>query len=116
MGRKAIYSSAAERTRAYRARLEQQAAELGTTAAPAPPAKPPKKKAAPKPLSRPKRLEAVLDEVKALLESLQSWRDGLPENLQSSALADKLEAAIDGFTNAADTLGSIDMPMGFGRD
>ena len=67
MGRKAIYSSAAERTRAYRARLEQQAAELGTTAAPAPPAKPPKKKAAPKPLSRPKRLEAVLDEVNALL-------------------------------------------------
>lgn len=113
MGRKAIYSSAAERTRAYRARLEQQQAELGITAA-APPA--PRKKAAPKPLSRPKRLAAVLDEVNALLESLQSWRDGLPENLQSSALADKLEAAIDGFTDAADTLGNIDMPIGFGRD
>jgi len=116
MGRKAIYSSAAERTRAYRARLEQQQAELGTTAAAPPAPKPPRKTATPKPLSRPKRLAAVLDEVNALLESLQSWRDGLPENLQSSALADKLEAAIDGFTDAADTLGNIDMPIGFGRD
>lgn len=110
MGRKAIHSSAAERTRAYRARLAERQAD--PQPCPTPPA--PRRKI--KPPSRPKRFELALDELNAIMESLQAWRDSLPENLQSSALADKLEAAIDGFTDGISTLEAIDMPLGFGRD
>ena len=103
MGRKRIYSNAAERAKAFRER--RAGAEL--TPPPTRPKKPP---------SRPKRLEAAEDEVRDLLEHCQNWRENLPESLAGSALAEKLDEAISGLETAAESLAGIDLPLGFGRD
>jgi hypothetical protein len=69
-----------------------------------------------------------LDEVR---QEYEEWKDNLPENLQSSNLADKLsevadldiESAKDGVRTAIDeavdlleTADGLDLPQGFGRD
>jgi hypothetical protein len=77
--------------------------------------------------SRPKRWqEAVsaaldaLNQLKEVQDEYENWRDGLPENLQSSALGEKLEAVCDlDIQGAIDTVSeaeSVDLPQGFGRD
>lgn len=108
MGRKRKYSHAAERLKAFRER-----AKLGATS-PAPSAAAPKRKA--KVLSRPARLAAVENELQALADELQSWRDNLPDSLQDSSLASKLDEAIEGLTELASAAAEIDLPKGFGRD
>ena len=55
-------------------------------------------------------------EARALLDEFQDWRDRLPDSLQDSGLAAKLDEAIERFTDVADTLADIDLPRGFGRD
>lgn len=123
--------------------------EQTQTPPPAAPPKKPKKQRAP---SRSQRwsvaveeAKAALSEITAKLDDLESalaaltevqqeysdWKDNLPENLQSSALGEKLEEvcglqledAADGLRSAADeiesTLGDaegMDLPQGFGRD
>jgi len=66
--------------------------------------------------SRPARLVAIENEVRALLEEYQDWRARLPDSLQDSGLANKLDEAIDRLTEVAETLADIDLPRGFGRD
>lgn len=105
MGRKRKYSNAAERLKAFRAR-----AKLGV--APVSPPTAPKTKVP----SRPARVLAMENEAQALIDEYQAWRDNLPESLQESGLADKLDEAIDRLTDVAGTLADIDLPKGFGRD
>jgi DNA repair exonuclease SbcCD ATPase subunit len=69
-------------------------------------------------------LQSALEELKAVQEEYQEWLDNLPENMQGSAMGEKLEAvcglSIDG---AADEVSSLveeaegaELPLGFGRD
>lgn len=75
--------------------------------------------------SRPDRWRAAadialnaLEELRDLQEEYQEWLDGLPENLESSPLGEKLEAVcdldldVDAIQEAAD----IELPLGYGRD
>lgn len=105
-----------------------------------PPKKPAKPKK-PKTPSRPQRwadgvarVNDALGEVRAGLEELQSvqeeyreWHDNLPENLQGSALGEKLEAvteigvddalsSVDEIDSAVGEAESADLPRGFGKD
>lgn len=51
-------------------------------------------------------------EAEELLDELESWRDGLPENLQSGSKADELEEAISSlqeFIDACDSAESVDV-------
>jgi hypothetical protein len=81
----------------------------------------------PKRLSRPKRWADAVERARAALEELnemrdeyEEWRQNLPENLDSSQLAEKLDAVVDlDFQSALDTIEeaeSIDLPRGFGKD
>ena len=61
---------------------------------------------------------AALQEIK---EEYEDWRGNLPENLDQSPVAEKLDEVIDasGFDeieSAVDELESLDLPLGFGRD
>jgi hypothetical protein len=79
------------------------------------------------PTSRPAQwLAAATAAVEALqvLQELQSeyedWRSTLPENLQGSALAEKLDAVCDldiaSALSAAEEAEGLELPLGFGRD
>lgn len=106
-----------------------------------PPARPPRDPNAPKrvkPLSRPRRWAAAIDagrtalaELQAALEQLdevrqeyEEWKDNLPENLQQSALGEKLDAVADLSIDPAcseieellDEAEGLDLPRGFGKD
>ena len=107
MGRKRRYSNAAERLRAFRARVK-----IGAESDP--PTTIPKRKA--RVISRPARLAAAESELQALLDEYQAWRDNLPESLKESGLATKLDDAIDKLTEVVEGLADIDLPRGFGRD
>jgi hypothetical protein len=56
------------------------------------------------------------NEAQTLLDELQTWRESMPESLQDSRLAAKLDDAIDQFTEVAEALSAIDLPKGYGRD
>jgi hypothetical protein len=62
--------------------------------------------------SRPQRWMEAVKTLRMLQEEYQAWLDNLPESLQSSSLAEKLEevCALD-----LDQL-DVDLPRGFGRD
>lgn len=61
-----------------------------------------------------------LEELRAIQEEYQEWLDMLPENLQNSTLAKKLQTvcdlAIEDALNTASEAESADLPQGFGRD
>ena len=76
-------------------------------------------------------LSAALTELRDVQSEYENWRDGLPENLQGSALGEKLDTVCDidiesGMDDPLDDWGTIsdaideaegaDLPMGFGRD
>ena len=71
-------------------------------------------------------LESALSDLREIQEEYQEWRDNLPENLESSALAEKLDAVVDldlDLTVELDEIESAlgeadgaDLPLGFGRD
>jgi hypothetical protein len=72
-------------------------------------------------------LQGTLDELYDLQQEYQEWRDNLPENLESSPIAEKLdticEIDIEGQSNAiADIEAALsefadaDLPLGFGKD
>ena len=52
-------------------------------------------------------------ELRELQESYQAWREILPESLEASATAQRLDAVID--LDLAE-LEEIELPRGFGRD
>lgn len=81
-----------------------------------------------KQLSRPKRWQQAIDlllnglsEIQSLKDEYSDWLDNLPENLQSSALYEKLEAIVNGqeiddLESNISELEGIELPRGFGRD
>ena len=92
--------SSAERQARRRARLRQQR--------PTPPA-PPTRRLAP----RPARWAAAVATLVRLQEEYRDWLDNLPPNLESSALADKLQTIVE---LDLDELQTVDLPRGYGRD
>lgn len=81
----------------------------------------------PKPVSRATRWAqaanaafAALEILKDLQSEYQNWRDNLPENLDSTPMAEKLDTIIDlDLEGACDTVQEAmdaDLPRGFGRD
>ena len=78
-------------------------------------------------ISRPTRWFSALatirkgmDEIKELQEEYQDWMDSIPENLESSALYEKLgsvtELDVDSIEDVLDEADGIELPLGFGRD
>jgi len=63
---------------------------------------------------------AALEELREMQGEYQEWRDNLPENLEGSALAEKLDAVteldLDSAVDALEEAESTDIPLGFGRD
>lgn len=63
---------------------------------------------------------AALEELKSVQDEYEEWKDNLPENLQNSAVGEKLEAVcdldVDGGLDTANEADGIDLPLGFGRD
>lgn len=61
-----------------------------------------------------------LEDLVALKEEYEEWKDNLPENLQQSPVAEKLEAVCDlDFDSAIEVIDEaegVDLPLGFGRD
>ncbi len=108
MGRERIYSSAAERQKAYRARATKH------QPAPSPAPALPKKKG--RQLSRPRQLAEIDKIVHYLLASYEDWREQMPDSLEGSPQVDKLDDTIEKLNAVADTLADIDPPLGFGRD
>ncbi len=108
MGRKRMYSTSAERLRAFRLRQKtEQAVEA-----------PPKSEVQDKVrvLSRPARLSLIIGQIQNLLNEYQGWRSNLPEPFQEGDLAEKLDETIEQLTEVVDLLNDIDLPKGFGRD
>jgi uncharacterized membrane-anchored protein len=62
--------------------------------------------------SRAQRWQDAVEILRQLQEEYQSWLDNLPESLQDSTLAEKLQEVCDIDIDALD----IDLPKGFGRD
>jgi hypothetical protein len=77
------------------------------------------------------KLEEAASELREVQEEYELWKDALPENLQSSALGEKLEelcnldiesladsvtSAIDEAEDVISEAEGIDPPRGFGRD
>ena len=108
MARERIYSTSAERQKAYRERVTLNRANPLSV----PPAAP-KKSRQP---SRPKRLAATERELRTLTTEYQNWLGHLPEFLDGSELAELLSQAIEQLTEVADQIADITLPRGFGRD
>lgn len=106
MPRPRVHATAADRQRAYRARLASRL--------PKPPSPP--KRSARRPPSRPARLAALAQGVDDLLGEYQAWFEALPESMKDGSQADKLRETIESLEEAAELLGAIDPPRGFGRD
>ena len=67
------------------------------------------------------KLSEVICEFNDLKEEYQEWRDNLPENLENSPTAEKLDellnlSAFDDLENAEGELEGAELPKGFGRD
>lgn len=105
MPRPRTYATAAERQRAYRARLEAR-----QPPAPPGPARPSR------PASRPARIAALEASVRALQAEYEGWLDALPETLAHGGQVDLLQATIEQLEAAADLLAEVQPPRGFGRD
>ena len=90
----------AERQARHRAKLRQQSPRLRAA---------PTRRIAP----RPTRWSAAVVALIELQEEYRTWLENLPENLESSRLADKLRAIVE---LDLEELQAIDRPRGFGRD
>ena len=62
--------------------------------------------------SRPQRWRDAVETLRELQEDYQEWLDHLPETLQSTALAEKLDEVCSLDLEQLD----LDLPRGFGRD
>jgi hypothetical protein len=62
--------------------------------------------------SRPQRWAEAVETLRELQAEYQDWLDNLPESLQSSALAEKLEEVCSVDIDSLD----VELPLGFGRD
>jgi hypothetical protein len=68
---------------------------------------------APRPLPRPQRWAAAVATLIALQDDYRTWFDRLPESLEGSPTAEKLQAITE---IDLDELLAIDPPRGYGRD
>ena len=93
-------TSSAERQARRRARLRQQ-----RSASPAAPTR----RLAP----RSARWAAAAATLVRLQEEYRDWLDNLPPNLESSALADRLQTIVE---IDLEELQAVDLPRGYGRD
>jgi hypothetical protein len=57
-----------------------------------------------------------LEEIQALQQEYEDWLHALPESLQESSLAERLQEAVDNLAEVVDLLSEIELPRGFGRD
>ena len=64
-------------------------------------------------LPRPERWAAAVGTLIALQDEYRGWLDNLPENLEGSRLADKLQAITE---LDLEELQTVDPPRGYGRD
>lgn len=101
-----IYATSADRQRAYRARQTESSARARHPL----PAKP---KRLP---SRPHRLAALAESLQTLQAEYEAWLEALPESMADGDLADRLRDTIEQLGEAADLVGEIEPPRGFGRD
>jgi hypothetical protein len=62
--------------------------------------------------SRPQRWAEAVETLRQLQAEYQTWLENLPESLQDSALAEKLQAVCDVDLEELD----LELPRGFGRD
>lgn len=70
------------------------------------------------------KLKAGLETLSELRSEYEEWQGNLPENLQSGALAEKLDAIVelefDSLTDEVETMldnaEGCELPLGFGRD
>jgi hypothetical protein len=62
--------------------------------------------------TRPQRWAEAIATLQALQAEYQEWLDNLPESLQDTALAEKLQEVCELDLEALD----LDLPRGFGRD
>jgi hypothetical protein len=62
----------------------------------------------------------ALEDLRSIQEEYEEWKDNLPENLEQSALGEKLEAVcdldLDDALSTAQGALDADLPLGFGRD
>lgn len=62
----------------------------------------------------------AISRLQELRDEYQDWRDNLPEGLDSSPVAEKLDAvlelALDDVADIIDEAAVADLPLGFGRD
>lgn len=105
MPRPRIYPTAADRQRAYRSRLAAGRSH-GASSAITPRRQP----------SRPARLAALQEALRALTDEYQTWLDSLPESLVDSVQVERLKETIEQLEAAAERLEEVDPPRGFGRD
>ncbi len=69
-------------------------------------------------------LQTAFTELEELRDEYQDWRDNLPENLDQSPVAEKLdviielefESSLDEVENQLNEAEGADLPLGFGRD
>ena len=66
--------------------------------------------------SRVQRISTAIEELRGLLAEYEGWQSNLPDFAESSATAEKLEAAVEALATAVDTLEELDLPRGYGRD
>ena len=62
--------------------------------------------------SRPQRWAEAVETLRELQAEYQDWLDNLPESLQASVLAEKLEEVCAPDIDQLD----VELPLGFGRD
>jgi hypothetical protein len=74
------------------------------------------RQARPRKLSRIERAARATAELRRLLEEYTAWLESLPEFVEGSATAIKLETAIEELEMAVEALERLDLPRGFGRD
>ena len=106
MGRKAVYSSGAERQKAYRQRVALARLE------PPPAVKKIKQRRA----SRPTRLRRMEADAEDLLSEYQEWAERVPESFRDTDQGLRLLETIERLELVLQTLTEIDPPLGFGRD
>lgn len=65
-------------------------------------------------------LGEACEELKEVQQEYEEWKDNMPENVQSGAMYEKLEAICDldlePDLSSLEGVADMDLPLGFGRD
>lgn len=66
--------------------------------------------------SRPARLQKLQEEARDLLDDYSDWKEALPENLETSPTAERLQETVATLEQVCDLLDTVEPPLGYGRD